>query len=69
MHRTIDLAEEILAAPFLAQISTREMTLGVMAALGILGLVILGVLYARKKRLEGGGKRAVPGLPGQGGRA
>src|SRR4051812_28920900 len=40
-------------APLLAQLDSRTATLGAMAILGVLGLVVLGVLYARKQRLKG----------------
>jgi hypothetical protein len=43
----------LAAAPPLSQIDSRTATLGAMAALGLLGLLVLGVLYARKQRLKG----------------
>ena len=49
MSRLLDFT----AGPILGQWDSRSVPLGVMAALGVLGLVILAVLYARKQRLKG----------------
>ena len=57
MSRLIDFTAEplvtVAAGPILGQLDSRTVPLGVMAALGVLGLVILAVLYARKQRLKG----------------
>ena len=57
MSRLLDFTAEPLvtlaAGPILGQLDSRTVPLGVMAALGVLGLVILAVLYARKQRLKG----------------
>jgi len=57
MNRVFDLTAEPLgsltARVILGQLEARNVPMGLMAALGVLGLVVLAILYARKQRLRG----------------
>jgi hypothetical protein len=49
----LDLSRSIGPWPLLSQFYTRTVPLGLMAVLGVLGLLAFGLLYTRKRRLQG----------------
>ena len=53
LNLVLDRAQPIAAGLVFCQLSPRTVPLALMGLLGLLGLVAIGVLYRRKRHLQG----------------